>query len=168
MSPQKKKILLKWALYALFFLACLLVQDVLLGKYALQGVPFYLAPAAAATVACREGAEKGGLFCLLASLFWAWWGAGDGGLMVLLVTFGGCLCGYLCASVFHVRILPICVLSLGCLAMTLGVQYLIHIYLEGLGFASMGKFFFQLLLALPFCPLFHWVCRSIGKVGANG
>lgn len=166
MSLQKKKSILKWALYALYFLFCLLVQDVLLGKYAFRGVPFCLAPAAAATVACREGAEKGGLFCLFAGLFWAWWGAADGGLMVLLLTFGGCLCGYLCAAVFHVRIAPICLLSLGCLLLTLGVQYLIHIYLEGLSLLSLGRLFFQLLLALPFCPLFHWACKAIGKVGA--
>ena len=165
MSQQKKRTILLWALYALFFLLILLLQDVVLGKYSLRGVRLCLIPMAAAAVAVQTGPDKGGLFCLFAGIFWALSGADDGGAMVFFMTFTGTISGYLCVSYFHPRLLPSVLLSVLSLALTLGPVYLAHIYLEGLSLASLGPFGWQMLFSLPFSPVFYWCCKVIRKAG---
>jgi len=98
MARINRKTILMWALYALFFLIVLLVQDAVLSKFALRGARVVLAPLTVYCTAAHTDAEKGGLFGLLAGLFWALVGAADGGLMLFCMTFGGVLCGYLCSS----------------------------------------------------------------------
>ncbi len=165
MARLNRRTILMWALYALFFLIVLLVQDAVLSKYAFRDARAVLVPLAAFCTAVHTDAEKGGLFGLLTGLFWALTGAADGGLMLLCMTFGGVLCGYLCSAFFHPRVLPAVVLSMLCLALCLLSGALIRMYLEGLGLRSLIPVSIQLLLALPAAPLFHWCCKAIRKAG---
>lgn len=165
MARPNRRTVLMWALYALFFLIVLLVQDAVLSKYTVHGARVVLVPVAAACVAVHTDAERGGLFCLLAGLFWTLTGASDGGLMLLCMTFSGAVCGYLCSSFFHPRVLPAVVLSMLGLALCLCVGGLIRMYLEGLSFRSMIPIGTQLLLALPASPVLHWCCKAIRKAG---
>jgi len=165
MARINRKTILMWALYALFFLIVLLVQDAVLSKFALRGARVVLAPLTVYCTAAHTDAEKGGLFGLLAGLFWALVGAADGGLMLFCMTFGGVLCGYLCSSFFHPRVLTTVVLSMLCLALCLLSGALIRIYLEGLSLRSLAPVGIQLLLALPAAPLLHWCSKAIRKAG---
>ena len=165
MARLNRRTVLMWALYALFFLTVLLVQDAVLSKYQLRGARVVLVPLAVFAVGVHTDAEKGGLFGLLTGLFWALTGAADGGLMLFFITFGGVLCGYLCSAFFHPRVLPAAVLSVLCLAMCLLAPALIRIYLEGLSLRSLIPVGFQLLMALPAAPLCHWCCKAIRKAG---
>jgi len=120
---------------------------------------------AVCAVAVHTDAEKGGFFCLIASTVWALSGAADGGLMILFLTLTGALCGHLSASVFQRWIVPASLLIWGSLALTLGAQYAIHIYLEELTGKSLLIYLLQMGISLPFAPLFAWVCDNIRKVG---
>lgn len=162
----KKKNTLMWALYALFFLCAALLQDTVLGKFSFFGAGLCIAPMAAVCVAIQTGAEKGGLFCLAAGLALALSGTSDGGLWLFFLTLTGSFCGWLCATVFHPRLVPTVLLSLLSLILSLTVVYLIHIYLEGLAFRSVFFLFRQVLPAIPFAPVFYWCCKAIRKVGA--
>lgn len=162
---QRKKTVTMWALYALFFLAVLLVQDAMLGRVTLWGASLMLVPAAAFAVAVHTGAEEGGLFCLIASIVWALSGAADGGLMILLLTFCGIVCGYLATSVLQSWLIPASALCLVALALTLGISYAVHIYLEELAKSGIRVYLLQVGMSLPFVPLFVWVCDRIRKVG---
>lgn len=162
---QRNKNLSMWALYALFFLAVLLLQDVLLGRFSALGAGIILAPMAVCAVAVHTGAEKGALFCLVASTVWALGGAADGGLMILLLTLTGAVCGYLCESVLQRWLVPAAILCVASLALTLLAQYAIHIYLEELTGRSLLILLLQLAISLPFAPLFVWVCGLMRKVG---
>lgn len=155
-----------WALYALFFLCVLLLQDTVLGKFTFFGGAACLAPAAAVCIAVQTGAEKGGLCCLLAGVLLTLSGTSDGGLWILFLTVSGCLCGWLCESVFHPRLIPTVVLSLLCTVVTLSADYLIHMYLEGLPFGGVFFLFRQVLPAVPLTPVFYWCCKAVRKVGA--
>jgi hypothetical protein len=77
----------------------------------------------------------------------------------------GALCGWLCAAVFHPRLLPTTVLSLLSLTVILAVISLIHIYLEGLHFQTVFRIFRQVASAVPFAPVFYWCAKAVGKVG---
>ena len=78
----------------------------------------------------------------------------------------GCLCGWLCESVFHPRLIPTVVLSLLCTVVTLSADYFIHMYLEGLPFGGVFFLFRQVLPAVPLTPVFYWCCKAVRKVGA--
>ena len=165
MTRLNKRTILMWALYALFFLTVLLLQDAVLSKYSLRGARPVLVPLAAFCTALHTDAEKGGLFGLITGVFWALTGAADGGLMIFFMTFGSVLCGYLCSAYFHPRVLPAVVLSMLSLALCLLSGGLSRVYIEGLCLRSLAPVGLQLLMALPAAPLMHWCCKAIRKAG---
>ena len=163
---ERKKQILMWALCALFLLVVLVLQDTVLGRMQPFGAPFCLVPVAALCVAMQQGGEKGSLFCLGAGLLLTLSGTSDGGLWIFFLTLAGGFCGWLCATVFHPRLIPTVVLSLLSFTVILAVISLIHIYLEGLPFQTVFRIFRQVASAVPFTPVFHWCAKALGKVGA--
>lgn len=163
---EKRKNILMWGLYALFFLIVLLLQDVLLGKFAIAGVRLLLIPMAVACVAVQTGAEKGGAFALAAGVIWALSGAANGGVSLVALTFCGLGCGYLCDAVFHRRLGAAVLLCLMTQIVTLLAVFFVRSYLEAAGLGSLRLMLRQILLSLPLSPLFYWCCREIRKVGA--
>ena len=161
----RRKQTLMWALYALFFLAVLILQDTVLARLQPFGAPFCIVPVAALCVAMQQGGEKGGIFCLGAGLLLALSGTSDGGLWIFFLVLAGALCGWLCAAVFLPRLLPTTVLCLLSLTVILAVISLIHIYLEGLHFQTVFRIFRQVASAVPFAPVFYWCAKAVGKVG---
>lgn len=97
---------LKWALYSLLCLFVLLLQTVVLSKRPVFGVKISLLPICVVCICVREGPEKGGLFSLLASLFWCLSGEDYGNLLVAVLPIGAILAAVLCRAVLTVRFLP--------------------------------------------------------------
>lgn len=162
---QRRRNVLMWALYALLFLAVLLLQDCILGKFRIFKASFCLIPLLTCAVAVHTGPEEGGIFALIVGVVWALSGATDGGLMIFLMTFSAVVAGYLCGNVFGNWLLPASGVCLVGYALCLLVHYGIRIYLLEMHVESFVTLLVQLLLALPFAPLFVWCCQAIRKAG---
>ena len=78
--------ILRWSLYALLLLTAMLVQTVVLGNHTLWGAKPDFVPVVIACVCLREGAQRGGLFALLGSIFWALSGADMGSVYIIVLT----------------------------------------------------------------------------------
>ena len=70
--------ILKWSLYGLLTLVVLLLQTVVLTQLPVFGVKLSPLPILIVCVCIREGPEKGGVYAILATLFWCLSGADFG------------------------------------------------------------------------------------------
>ena len=100
-TPRQWLRILRWTMYSLLFLTALLVQTVVLGNRTLFGTHPTFVPLVITCVCLREGAERGGLFALLASLFWCLSGADQGSLSIFTLTVVPVLGTVVCSAVLR-------------------------------------------------------------------
>ena len=86
LTGYQRSQILKWFLYALLAFGALLVQDTILGRIRIGGATTDLLVGVVMLVAMLEGAENGGVFALLASVFYYLSGSAPGPYVIALVT----------------------------------------------------------------------------------
>ena len=104
-ASQVYKKYLMWGLYALAFLLVMLFEEVTLGRQRFFGAKLSLLPMVIVLISMHLGHEVGGLFSLLAALFWCCSGGDSGSIAILTWTVLGIAAGYLCCAVFRPGIL---------------------------------------------------------------
>lgn len=89
LTRLQKLRLLKWVLYALIVILCLVIQDVIMSQLRLFGATTDLAVGAILLITVIEGTDVGSLFVLIASmLYWFSGSAPTPICIALLTTFG--------------------------------------------------------------------------------
>ena len=156
-----------WALYSLLFLLVLLIQTVVLGDQRFHGAKLSLLPVAVVCITMFTGHEAGGLFSLLAALFWAGTGADDGSLSIVTFTVCGILAGYLCDAYYARHFFPALVMSLCALILHQSAAFLFKFYLNGMEPALWRWLPAQIGLSLIACPVLYLPCKLIRKAGAD-
>ena len=167
LTQQQRRMLLKWALYALLLLVLSVLQDVVFCQLRLFGATADLLPAAIFLICFIEGAEKGGTFALVSSALYVFSGTAAGPYSMILITFLAvfvCIFrqGYLqpgfaatmLCSVFSVIIYELAVFAIG-LALGLTIPSRI------IGFAVTAAF--SCLAA----PVLYPIARSISSIGGE-
>ena len=86
LSNHQRSRILKWSLYILLAVAALLMQDTILSRVRIAGATTDLFVGTVLMIAMLEGAERGGLFALLGSLFYYYSGSAPGVYVVILLT----------------------------------------------------------------------------------
>lgn len=86
LTPQQRKKLLKWTLYAISCVIALTLQDSMLARVRLFGGAIDLAPCAMVLICILEGAESGGMFVLCSSVFYVLSGTAPGPYCVVFLT----------------------------------------------------------------------------------
>ncbi len=164
---QKQRNLRMWALFALLFLAALLVQTTLLGRVRLFGVKLNIMPLALVCIAMQVGHEAGGLFSLIGACFWYAAGGEDGTMAMVTYALCGILAGYLCDAVFPQRFFPAVLLGFAAVLLHEGACFCLRYYL--------GQAPGRLLLWVPVCavlsllavPFLYVPAKLIRKLGGN-
>ncbi len=156
-----------WGLYALLFLAVMLMQTTVFGRVRFFGVKLNLMPVAVACIAMQAGHEAGGIFGLAAALFWYAAGAEDGTMAMLLFTAIGILAGYLCDNFFAKRLLTALGLCLGALVLHEGCLFLLRFYLGAADWPLLAWVPKTAGLSLLGCPPIYLLAKAIGKAGGN-
>lgn len=165
-TPGQWRRIFRWVLYGLLFLGTLLLQTVLLGKDGVFGQHPDLVAVVIISVAVAEGPERGGLFALIASTFWALSGIERGALQILCLTAVPVLCSYFSGKLFsasYMTSLITCGLTL-LVAQTLNFLFM-QFYEAVPGYFYMTRLLPGILVALLFQPLIYWLVKSIGKIG---
>lgn len=155
---------LMWGLYALLFLAVLLIQEIPLGRQRFFGAKLNLMPMTVVLITMHLGHEVGGLFGLLAGCFWCMSGADDGSAAILTWTVLSIAAGYLCDVMFPRRFLPALALSLAALLFHGGIVFLLNVLLTGAPWSLCLQTLISAGLSLLACPVLYFLCRAIGKV----
>ena len=165
-SRQRSRIL-KWILYILLAVAALLIQDTALARIRIAGATTDLFVGVVFMVAMLEGAESGGLFALVASLFYHFSGSAPGVYVVALVTvvaiFGSLYRqGYWSQCMSSTLLCSF--LSLACYELLLMI---VGILMNLTTLGRMGVFLTTALLTtIALIPLYY-VARGIGQIGGE-
>ena len=146
---QRYKKYIMWLLYALLFLAVMLVQNMLFGRLRVWGVKLNLMPV------------------VIAALVWSATGADDGSLSIVSFTLIGIFAGWLCDSVFSRRIWPALFLSLGAVFLHELALFLLKYYLESASFSLLAWVPATAALSQLTAPALYLLAKAIGKAGGN-
>lgn len=159
---------LKWALYAITFLATLVIQGVILSRNPLLGVKVNLVPYFVGCVCIIEGADSGSVFALIVSFAWALAGADLGFVSILVLTLGSMSLGLLMQNLLRQHVLT-CIVC--CFALCLCHDSLIFLLRLFLRTVTPQQYFRILLpsvlLGVPSCPVFNYLFRLISRVGGG-
>ena len=111
-TPRQWLRILRRTLYFLLLLLAILLQTVVLGNRTLFGTHPDLVPVVITCVCLREGAERGGTFALLGSLFWYLSGAEQGSVCIVALTVLPVVGSLLCRTMLAERFLPCLLVTL--------------------------------------------------------
>lgn len=165
-TPKQWMHVLRWTLYSLLLLLAILLQTVIFGNRTILGIHPDLVPVVIVCVCLREGPERGGLFALLASLFWCLSGADMGSVAIAVLTIVSVLGGLLCRTVLVDRFVPCLIITVIALLLEHGIVLLLGMFFNGMP----GILFFTDLLPCVLIssvsqPLVYWLVGKIEKVG---
>ena len=89
LTRLQKLRLLKWVLYALIVILCLVIQDVIMSQLRLFGATTDLAVGAILLITVIEGTDVGSLFVLIASMLYWFSGSAPTPICIILLTVFG-------------------------------------------------------------------------------
>ncbi|MGN0969685.1 MAG: hypothetical protein ACI4OM_02905 [Evtepia sp.] len=167
LTRQQKLRLLKWVLYALIVMMCLVVQDVIMSQFRLFGATTDLAVGAILLITVIEGTEVGSLFVLIASTLYWFSGSAPTPICIALMTAFGIGATMFRQMFWHRSrgTLTLC----ACLALT---AYELGLFVTGVmqGLTYFGRLPSFLLTSAYTClvmiPLYTLVYKT-GLIGGN-
>ncbi len=167
-TRQQWRIIFKWALYALAFIATVVIQGVILNRHGLLGVKVNLIPYFVGCVCIIEGADAGSVFALIVSLAWALSGGDLGFVSILVLTLGGMALGIAMDNLLrdHIGTCIACCFVL-CLVHESAI-FLLRLFLH----TVTARQYFRILvpgvlLGILSCPAFYYLFRLIHRVGGG-
>ena len=86
LTKYRRMLLLKWGLYALLWLAALVIQDVIMSRVRFSGATTDLAVCLILLIGIYEGMENGDTFALIASLVYWFSGSAPGPYVIAILT----------------------------------------------------------------------------------
>lgn len=165
-TPKQWLRILRWGLYSLLFLLAMLTESSVFGRHALLGVCPQLVGVVVVCVCFREGPERGGLFALLATLFWCLSGASYGSLNIAVFTILPVAGTLFTRNTLMNRFVPCLLTALSALAAQQLVIFAIGYFLNDV---SLLYFFVELLpciaVSLLFQPPVYWLASRICRIG---
>lgn len=167
LTRQQKLRLLKWVLYALIVMMCLVIQDVIMSQFRLFGATTDLAVGAIVLITVIEGTEVGSLFVLIASTLYWFSGSAPTPICIALMTAFGIGATMFRQMFWHRSrgTLTLC----ACLALT---AYELGLFVTGVmrGLTYFGRLPSFLLTSAYTClvmiPLYTLVYKT-GLIGGN-
>lgn len=167
LTQRQRKHALKWLLFSLVCLVVLVLQDVTFSRFEIFGATTDLLPCALLLICVLEGAQSGGVFVLVSSVFYLFSGSAPGTYVILLLTLLGVV-----ASIFRQAYLRKGFNStLLCTGMAV-VLYELCIFAMGLLtgktiLTRLPVFAVTAVLSVAVLPVLYPVVQAIGKIGGE-
>ena len=165
-TPKQWLHILRWSLYALLFLVAMMVQTVVFGNRLVFGTKPLLTPVVICCVCLREGAERGGIFALVASLFWCFSGVEYGPVGIVVQTVVPVLGTVLSRGILSSRYIPCLLITFLALLAEQCIVYALKLFSD----LAQPRLFFTVLLpcvfvSLLFQPVIYILVKQIEKIG---
>ena len=167
LTQLQRRSLLKWGLYALVCLFCLIVQDTIMSRFRFFGGTTDLAVCVILLITVVEGLDTGSIFVLIASLLFFFSGSAPGAFAVALLTIFGIAAGLFRQSFWHrnERSILLCT-GLALIGYELAV-FAAGLFLELTHFGRLGAFLMTgILSCVLLLPLYPLIDR-IGRIGGT-
>ena len=167
LTPNQRKQVLKWFLYALVLIIVSVVQDVVLCRFRLFGGTTELVPCAIFLICVLEGSHRGCIFSLAAALFYLFSGSAPGPHVLVLITVPAIFVAILRQTFLQPGLLSALLCTL--LAMAL-YEALVFAFCLLLGFVQFGhlySFLVSAVLSPVAVPVLYPIARSISAIGGE-
>ena len=167
LTVLQRRSLLKWSLYALVCLTCLIVQDTIMSRFRFFGGTTDLAVCVILLITVVEGLDNGSIFVLIASLIYFFSGSAPGAFAVAVLTLFGIAAGLFRQSFWHrnERSILLCT-GLALMGYELSV-FVAGLFLELTHFGRLGAFLMTgILSCVLLLPLYPLIDR-IGRIGGT-
>lgn len=159
--------LLRWTLYGVLALLCLIVQDVVLYRVNYEGAGMDLVPCVIFMITALEGGESGCIFALCSSVLYCFSGSAPGPHVIPMVTVIAVF-----AAIFRQACLRRGFLSIVlCTALGMAVYefllFAISWFMGYLPYERMRVMLMTAVLTLAALPVVYPIARVIGKIGGE-
>ena len=167
LTRNQQRSVLKWGLYTVLLLFLSVLQDVVLSQVRVLGATTELIPCAIFLICIMEGAQKGSVFALTASLLYLFSGTAPGPYSMVAITF--CAVG---VCIFRQAYLQESFSSaMLCTAVAM-LCYVLTNFAFGLflGLTILSRFHGLLItagLSLLAVPIVYPLLKAIGKIGGQ-
>lgn len=166
-TPQQRKILLKWGLYIVLLLILSVLQDVIFCKLDIFGATTDLVPCCIFLICVLEGVDAGSIFCLTASVIYFFSGTAAGPYCIPFMVVPGII-----LTIFRQSYLQkgfgaamLCT-SVAMFAYELLV-FVTGVFLELTYGSRIGVFVLTGVLSLIAVPALYPLCKLIGNIGGE-
>lgn len=166
-TPQQRKLLLKWGLYTVLLLVLSVLQDVIFCKLDIFGATTDLVPCCIFLVCVLEGVEAGSIFSLTAAVVYFFSGTAAGPYCIPLIVVLAVM-----AAIFRQSYLQrgFGAVMLCTAVITLLYELLVFgagLFLELTYGGRFGVFFLTGILSWIAVPVLYPVCKLIGNIGGE-
>lgn len=166
-TKKQQQTLLRWTLYALVVLACLLIQDTVMSQVRILRATTDLVPCAIFLICLLESTESGCLFCMISAQLFFHAGSAPGAYVIILFTFIG-----LGVSIFRQSYLRqgFAATALCTAAALLAYELAVMAICLATGLTRSGRisvYFTTWLLSLAGIPILYPICKAIHKIGGE-
>lgn len=166
-TPTQQLRILRWVLYALICLVGLLAQDVLLYRVNLAGGCTDMVPCLILMVAVIQGAERGSVFALCASVLYYFSGSCAGFHVIPLLTAVTVLAAIFRQAFLRRGFWAVALsVGLGLLAYEMGL-FAVSLFLKLTVFSRVGAALATVGLSLLVVPVAYPVLMTVGKLGGE-
>ena len=167
LTQKQRTEILKWSLYALVCIFCLIVQDTIMSRFHFFGGTTDLVATVLLLITVVEGIERGSVFILPASLLYFFSGSAPGAFAVAMLTILGIGAAMFRQAYWHrnERSILLCV-TIALMGYELGV-FGAGLFLELTHFGRLGAFLMTgILSCVLLLPLYPLIAR-IGRMGGT-
>lgn len=167
LTQQQRRSLLKWTLYGVMLLVLSLLQDVVLCRFRLFGATTELVPCGIILICVLEGAERGSVFTLVASVLYLFSGTAAGPYSVVFLTFLAIGVTVLRQAYlqkgFFAALICTAVAMIGYEMLNFGIGLFLSLTIPGRAWG----FLLTALLSLLAVPALYPISLTIGKIGGH-
>ena len=166
-TPKQRRTILRWALYAFVIMVLSVVQDVILCRFQIFGATTDLVPCGVILICILEGAQKGSVFAMVASMLHLFAGGAPGVYSMVFLTVLA-----ICASILRQAYLQ---KGYGATLLCTGLALILYSLLNfamglflGLTLPGrVGAVLLSVLMTLPFTLILNPICQSIEALGGE-
>ena len=165
LTPQQRKKLLRWLLFAVLLVTVSVLQDVVLCRMQLFGATTDLVPLAIFLICVQIGADRGAIFCLVAAMLYKFSGTAPGYYSMALIPVLALLAAMLRQSYFRRSFGSVFL----CVTAAI-VLYEMFVFLCGLIFLNTTalramRFLATGLISAATLPILYPITKAIDNIG---
>lgn len=166
--PRSQRLrMLKWLLYGLVVIGCLVLQDSVLSRFNLLGGVVHLAPAAIILVCVLQGAQTGSVFALVMSMIYVFSGTAPGTYAIAFLTVYSTLLAAFRQSYLRRSFASAWLCSGVAMALYEVSVFLMGLFLTQTHWGRFGVFCMTIGLSVLAMPLIYWIEGLIGRIGGE-
>ncbi len=165
LTPQQRKRLLRWLLFAVLLVVVSVLQDVVLCRMDIYGATTDLVPLTVFLICVQIGADRGAIFCLIAAMVYKFSGSAPGYYSMALIPVLALLAAMLRQSYFRRSFSSVFL----CVTAAI-VLYEMSVFVCGLIFLNTTpqralRFLATGLLSAATCPILYPITKAIDNIG---